>query len=97
MSDFHKRLEAEDLEHSGHIFLFRFIADTWSDTAKQVMSQVLPFYVLMLVGFILLYWTMRSTAKLQELRRSVAATIGEERKRRFDLDDYKSMPAAGWL
>ncbi|GFH24023.1 uncharacterized protein HaLaN_21736, partial [Haematococcus lacustris] len=46
--------------------------------------QFIYFYALLLIGFLCLWLMLRSTARLQEIKRSVADTLRQQQAKRFD-------------
>lgn len=83
--------------HSGSVLL-RWLKETWDEAGKTIVTQFLVFYGLMLIGFLCIFWMMRSTAKLREFRRNIAETIRQQRDRKFDVDEYyRTMPGGGYF
>ncbi|GFR44652.1 hypothetical protein Agub_g5942 [Astrephomene gubernaculifera] len=87
----------EETIQPGTVFLLKWLAETWGETGKGVVQQFLVFYALMLVGFLFLYFMMRSTAQLREIRRNIAETLREQRNRKFDEEAYRNMAGGGYF
>lgn len=83
--------------HSGHVYILKWLEETWGEAAREIILQFLIFYTIMLLGFIFLYVTMKSTHRLRELRKSVVGVLKEQRQKKFDLENYSSMPGGGYF
>lgn len=89
--------DSDDITNSGHVFLFKWLYERWSeDAARHIIFQFLSFYAFLIVGFGFLYVMMRSTSTLRsqmrELRKDVALMISEQKQRKYSLDDYARQP-----
>ncbi|KAG2495471.1 hypothetical protein HYH03_006416 [Edaphochlamys debaryana] len=89
-------IDDEDIQ-PGTVYLLKWLAETWGEAGRSVIEQFLVFYALMLVGFLFLYFMMRSTTQLRELRKNIAETLREQRNRKFDEEAYRNLPGGGYF
>ncbi|KAK9803147.1 hypothetical protein WJX72_002272 [[Myrmecia] bisecta] len=56
-----------------------------------ILQQVLGFYLLILIGFLFLYLTWRSTTRVSDFRRQVVSVLALEAGRKFAPEEYSRL------
>mmetsp|Transcript_29678 Transcript_29678/g.54418 ORF Transcript_29678/g.54418 Transcript_29678/m.54418 type:complete len:98 (+) Transcript_29678:298-591(+) len=87
----------DNIFEGGAAFLLKWFKETWSDPAKDVIYQFMVFYILILIGFSLLFLMMKSTNQIREFRKNVADTLKHQKDKKFDLDSYRLMTGGGYI
>lgn len=86
-------VDREEQPSGGASFILRWLGSTFygDDAARaatrHVLTELLVFYVFILIGFGALYLTWRSNSQLKEWKRELATAIKDQKGRKFEPQD----------